>query len=237
MIRSLIHKLGQLPPLQGDCLFCHQTTAQPLLCDFCAESLPLLDHHCRLCGRPLAGHRLTCDTCTQQPPVWDYLHILADYEFPLPGLIHQLKYQRDPLPAALLGQLLAHTYPDDEPQPEVLLPVPLHWWREWQRGFNQSKELARAINKLLHIPYNDRILERTRATQVQAGLTREERQTNLTQAFQIHAHPFRHVALIDDVVTTGTTAATLVELLKRSGCTRVDVWAICRTQVHSGDCP
>lgn len=152
-------------------------------------------------------------------------------------MIHQLKYQRDPLPAALLGQLLAQTYPEDEPHPDILLPVPLHWWREWQRGFNQSKELARSINKLLHIPYNDRILKRTRATKVQAGLSREERQTNLMHAFHVQAHSFRHVALIDDVVTTGTTVTTLVELLRLSGCTRVDVWAVCRTQIHAGDNP
>lgn len=232
-MKSWIRAVAKHPALQGDCLFCHQTTTQALLCDVCAETLPILDHHCPLCGIPLTGQKQVCDACTRQPPAWDYLHILADFEFPMPGLIHQLKYQHDPLPAVLCGELLAQLYPEDQPKPEAILPVPLHWWREWRRGFNQSKEIALAINKLLQIPVNDRILKRIRATKMQAGLNREERQTNLSHAFRIYPHHYRHVAILDDVVTTGTTVSLLVELLRASGCERVDVWAICRTQAHA----
>jgi len=220
------------PACQGICLFCRQPTRQPLLCHYCAEELPLLDHHCRLCGSPMAGKEDICGHCLLQPPEWDFLHILADYQFPLTGLIHQLKYQHKALPAALFGRMLAELYPSDEPKPEVILPVPLHWRRQWQRGYNQAQELARPVSKQLHIPCNNRLLKRLRATKVQAGLSRELRQTNLDNAFIVNPHTYRHVAVLDDVVTTGVTVTTLVRLLKESGCQRVDVWAICRTQLH-----
>ena len=216
----------------GICLFCRQPTAQPLLCRYCAEELPLLDHHCRLCGTPLAGGNDFCGHCLLQPPEWDFLHILADFEFPLTGLIHQLKYQHKPLPAALFGRMLAELYPAEETKPEVILPVPLHWRRQWSRGYNQAQEIARPITKQLQIPCNNQLLTRTRATKVQAGLSRELRQTNLNNAFIIRPHTYQHVALLDDVVTTGVTVTTLVRLLKESGCQRVDVWAICRTQLR-----
>lgn len=220
------------PACQGICLFCRQPAHQPLLCHYCAEELPLLDHHCRLCGSPMAGKEDICGHCLLQPPEWDFLHILADYQFPLTGLIHQLKYQHKTLPAALFGRMLAELYPPDEPKPEVILPVPLHWRRQWQRSYNQAQELARPISKRLGIPCDNRLLKRSRATKVQAGLSRELRQTNLSNAFIVNPHTYRHVAVLDDVVTTGVTATTLVRLLKESGCQRVDVWAICRTQLH-----
>ncbi len=220
------------PACQGICLFCRQPTTRPLLCHCCAEELPLLDHHCRLCGSPMAGKDDVCGHCLLQPPAWDFLHILADYQFPLNGLIHQLKYQHKVLPAVLFGRMLAELYPANEPKPEVILPVPLHWRRQWQRGYNQAQELARPVSKQLGIPCHPRLLRRIRATQVQAGLSRELRLTNLNHAFRIRPHNYRHVAVLDDVVTTGVTVTTLVHLLKESGCQRVDVWAICRTQLH-----
>jgi len=216
----------------GLCLFCRQPTTQPLLCGYCAEDLPLLDHHCRLCGTPLAGGHDICGHCQLQPPEWDFLHILADFQFPLTGLIHQLKYQHKLLPAVLFGRMLAELYPAQEAKPEVILPVPLHWRRQWSRGYNQAQEIARPIAKQLNIPCNNKLLKRSRATQVQAGLSRDLRQTNLQNAFIIKPHSYRHVAILDDVVTTGVTVTTLVRLLKASGCQRVDVWAICRTQLR-----
>jgi len=114
----------------------------------------------------------------------------------------------------------------------VILPVPLHWRRQWSRGYNQAQEIARPIMKQLNIPCNNKLLKRSRATQVQAGLSRDLRQTNLQNAFIIKPHSYQHVAILDDVVTTGVTVTTLVRLLKNSGCQRVDVWAICRTQLR-----
>ena len=128
--------------------------------------------------------------------------------------------------------MLAELYPHDEPKPEAILPVPLHWRKQWLRGYNQAQELARPISKQLSIPCNNRLLRRIRATKVQAGLSKLSRHSNLKNAFAVGEHNYRHVAILDDVVTTGSTVTTLVKLLKKSGCERVDVWAICRTQLH-----
>lgn len=180
----------------------------------------------------MAGHSNICGPCALQPPIWDYLHVLADFEFPFQALIHRMKYQKDYASALLLGQLLANTYPSDESKPEVIIPTPLHWRRKWFRTFNQSEVLAQPIRQQLDIPIDTNLIRRVRATKVQAGLNKQQRLTNLKHAFEIASHRYQHVALIDDVVTTGVTVGTLVELLKQSGCQRVDVWAICRTQLH-----
>lgn len=232
---NCLYRLSQARIFKGLCLLCHQPTDADLICSWCAEELPLLDHYCYLCGTPLAGHSSICGVCIGSPPIWDRLHILADYEFPLQGLIHSLKYQRNPLAAHLLGKMLADMYEhnvEDLQRPEVILPVPLHWRRQWKRGFNQCQELARPITQRLGIPCRADILKRVRHTPVQAGLSKSERHSNLLHAFRISPHAFKHVILLDDVVTTGTTVSTLVQLLKASGCERVDVWAICRTQLR-----
>lgn len=235
LLQRNLSRISKAQLFKGLCLLCRQPTDADLICSWCSDELPILDHYCYLCGTPLAGHATKCGVCIASPPVWDRLHILADYEFPLQGLIHTLKYQRNPLPAHLLGKLLADMYQhnvDDSERPEVILPVPLHWRRQWKRGFNQCQELARPITQQLGIPCRIDILKRTRHTSVQAGLSKTERHSNLLNAFTINSHSFKHVILLDDVVTTGTTVATLVQLLKASGCERVDVWAICRTQLR-----
>lgn len=231
-ILNIFHKIRhQVQQSDQLCLCCRQSS-HSLLCEDCQSDIPVLDHYCIRCGMPLGGHTDICGPCALQPPVWDYLHILADFEFPFRALVHQMKYQKDYSCALLLGQMLANTYPKTEAKPEAIIPVPLHWKRKWLRTFNQSEILAKPIQNQLNIPINRDVIQRIRSTKVQAGLNKQERLMNLKNAFQIKSHRYRHVAILDDVVTTGVTVSTLVKLLKESGCQRVDVWAICRTQLH-----
>lgn len=215
--------------LQGVCLLCRQPSSQPLLCAHCAAVLPRLEQPCERCGHPVptVGDHL-CGQCLRQPPPWDRLFALADYGFPYRSLIHQLKYGHQPLPALLMGRQMAASLPTP-PWPEVLLPVPLHWWRAWRRGYNQAEELARALGQASGIPVDARLLRRVRATASQTQLSRRERRRNLARAFVVGEHGYRHVALVDDVVTTGSTAAVLTGLLRDSGVDTVEVWAVCRT--------
>ena len=159
------------------------------------------------------------------------MHVIADYRGEWKFLMQQFKYHHQPELSRLLARLFYQRIALNS-LPEILLPVPMHPWRQWRRGYNQAQEIARPITQQLNIPCNNRLLARTRATKVQAGLSRELRQTNLNNAFIIKPHSYRHVAVLDDVVTTGVTVTTLVRLLKASGCQRVDVWAICRTQLR-----
>lgn len=155
--------------------------------------------------------------------------MLADYQPPWSTLITRLKYQHQPEIARLLADLFTRHHPLADP-PDVLLPVPLHWWRQWRRGYNQAECLARGMATAYPLTVDIRHLRRQRATRSQAQLSRQARLHNLQHAFACRPLPWRRVALVDDVVTTGTTAGVICDLLRAAGAESVEVWAICRTR-------
>ena len=238
-IRELLGRIQHYPALLGDCLLCHQATQlHPLLCNQCHAELPRIVHPCPHCGFPLPETGNNCGACLQHPPGWDRLRVVADYQAPYLQLIHQLKYAGRIECASLLGRLFCEQESESAPSvvqdelPEVLLPVPLHWWRQWRRGYNQAEELARIIGGALQIPVDSHCLRRARATPPQARLHKQQRKKNLQAAFAISPSNYRHVAIVDDVVTTGATAEQLTRLLRQAGVEVVEVWAICRTLRH-----
>jgi len=115
-------------------------------------------------------------------------------------------------------------------RPDMLIPVPLHWLRMITRGFNQAFELGAYAGKVLDVPLLTTALRRHRNTQAQSGLSRKQRHKNVRGAFYWHGplQPGRHVALIDDVMTTGTTVTECARVLKKAGAKRVDVWVAAR---------
>lgn len=113
--------------------------------------------------------------------------------------------------------------------PGLLLPVPLARRRFRERGYNQAIVLAEHIHATARIALRTDVLVRTRETQVQAGLDQQARRRNIHDAFEIaSALPATHVAILDDVVTTGSTANEIARVLKQAGANRVEVWAIAR---------
>ncbi|WP_042010222.1 ComF family protein [Aeromonas fluvialis] len=241
MLKRLLAKasllLGSHSDWQGICLLCHQPCDnEPLLCNWCRKALHQSQPRCRLCAAPLADYIeesiQVCGRCQRRPPPWERLQVVGDYKAPYPMLIPQLKYSGQTLLAPLLARLLAD-HLDGSDQPEAIIPVPLHWWRQWRRGFNQAEELAQALGELTGISCDNSLLQRIKATPQQTTLSAGQRRRNLRGAFRIRPHHYRHVALLDDVVTTGATAGQLSRLLHESGITKVEVWAICRTLRHS----
>lgn len=233
--------LGKASPILGDradwlglCLLCRQPcNTQPLLCSWCQHALHQPGLRCRLCAAPLPESaeetEPVCGRCQRRPPPWQRLQVIGDYLPPYPLLIPQLKYAGQVLLAPPLARLLADHLVLDDP-PEAIIPVPLHWWRQWWRGFNQAEEIALALGAITKIPCDTRLLRRIRATPRQTSLSAGQRRRNLRGAFQIAPHHYRHVALLDDVVTTGATAGQISRLLRASGVEQVEVWALCRTQ-------
>jgi ComF family protein len=149
--------------------------------------------------------------------------------------IHLYKYGRIKTLSRPLGDLLARAVPRDEPF-DAIVPVPLHWRRRWQRGFNQSDLLARGLSRRLGVPLIQ-ALRRTRATGVQAGLSNTGRRRNVAAAFRC-THPRRvngrRILLIDDVMTTGSTAAACALALKRAGAGRVTLLTVARVDRRMG---
>lgn len=222
--------------LPAPCLLCGSTDSQfQLLCPECDEALPRLSrtpYLCRCCALPLTSDASYCGKCVQKPPAFTQASIAFSYAYPLDSLIHQFKYRRQLSSGKLLSRLLAEVCARSH-RPEFLIPVPIHWRKRWQRGFNQSELMAYWVGKELGIP----VLSACRQEHYhhsQKGLTRAERLRNLRTSFSVNARfegklANAHVALIDDVVTTTATARTLSELLIKAGAKQVDIWALART--------
>lgn len=227
--------LGGRADWAGHCLLCQQPGDEPLLCHPCRLALRQSIRRCHGCAAPLpevmGTDQLWCGRCQRRPPPWQRLQVIGDYRPPWPVLVGRFKYAKQWQLAPVLARLLAD-HLDLSAPPEVILPVPLHWWRRLRRGFNQAAELARELGRCTGLPVDQRVLRRVRHTPQQSRLGALARRRNLRGAFTVAPHHYRHVALLDDVVTTGATAGQLVRLLKASGVERVEVWALCRTLRH-----
>jgi ComF family protein len=163
---------------------------------------------------------------------YDAAYCFGAYEGVLRQLIHLYKYGRVKTLARPLGGLLAAALPRDD-RFDLVTPVPLHWRRQWQRGFNQSDLLAREIARRCGIPAVS-TLRRVRATAAQAGLSNTGRRRNVSAAFQDRTGrgaaqiAGKRILLIDDVMTTGSTAAACAFALKRGGAGRVTLLTVAR---------
>jgi ComF family protein len=156
------------------------------------------------------------------------------YAWPLDALEARFKFSGS-LPA---GRVLAECWLEtgDPPiLPDLLIPVPLHVSRLRARGYNQALELARPLAKRLGLPLRHDVLRRRRRTEAQTELDASTRARNVSGAFAVKRMPLqRHVAIVDDVMTTGATLAECAQVLRDAGVDRVDVWALARTPAPGG---
>ena len=219
------------------CLLCNEPAdGSAPICMACETDLPWLGDHCQSCALPLPAAGLTCGQCLAQPPAFEQVIAPWTYNFPIDSLItrfkHSAKWPFGHLLSELLAQALQHHFEDDLPRADFLLPVPLATRRLRQRGFNQAAMLARWLGKSLEIPCDERSLVRTQDTGAQQNLNAEARKKNLRNAFALTPEASfkgRHLALVDDVLTTGATAQALAQLLMDAGAARVDVYCLART--------
>lgn len=218
--------------LGPQCLLC--AAPAPLareLCTDCAHDLPRLAHACRHCALALPEHAgsLACPACHRRPR-FDRGVAAFDYAAPVDWLITRLKFHERLNHARLLGDLLAERV-RAEPldRPDALIPVPLHPAGYRRRGFNQAERIAARLAPALGVPVYRKTLRRHRDTRRQSELPAAERAANMRHAFAA-TRPLDglHVAVVDDVVTTGHTAAAVARALRDGGCRRVDLYCVAR---------
>lgn len=219
------------------CLLCGELAEQHYpLCAACEQELPWLDEYCLRCALPLPMAGLSCAQCSRRPPAFQQAIAPWHYGFPLDTLISRFKHNSQwplgRLMAELLGLHMHHRYQEGLPRPDLLLPVPLARRRLRERGFNQAGMLGRWLSRALAIECDERLLLRTRETPAQQSLDARARRRNLRQAFALSSEAAiegRHVAVIDDVMTTGATAQAIAQLLHLAGARRIDVYCLART--------
>lgn len=223
-----------LPIIRGSCSLCAGTSPDELdLCHGCRSDLPPNRSACRLCAQPLPTDRENiCGSCLRHPPPFRAFAPFL-YAPPLDRLIIELKFGDRLYLGRTLGALLAEAAVQRAPEmPQLLVPVPLHPARLRERGYNQAMELARPLRRQLGIPIVDAV-ERIRATPGQAGLSARERRRNVRGSFKVKdagVAKGKRVAIVDDVLTTGATAAEMARCLTRAGAASIIVWTLARTQ-------
>jgi len=227
--------------LPGLCLRCGLASERELdLCEGCEKDFIGLDHCCHRCAVPLptpeyradAVRTVLCGPCLSDPPAFARVLAAYRYEEPLSPLVIRAKTQRNLATLQVLGTLLATSLTRrlaDQQLPDVLIPVPLHWRRRLDRGYNQALELARPVALALNIPLQPGLVRRTHY-RTQQGLGRDERMRQLRGAFQVKSDVANlRVAVIDDVVTTTGTGRALSKALLAAGAARVEIWCLART--------
>ncbi|MEE3652453.1 MULTISPECIES: DNA utilization protein GntX [unclassified Brenneria] len=215
--------------------------SQQGICSYCQRRLSPTPVCCPRCGLPTGDPTRQCGRCLKNPPPWQSITFVGDYVPPLNALIKQFKFNgKTELAPALARQLLlrwlaayreqALLTPRRLFRPDRIVTVPLHQRRHWSRGFNQTELLARPLAHWLGCDYEPRAIRRIRQTPLQQKLSASARRGNLRGAFRCHASlPGKQVVLLDDVVTTGSTAAEISRLLLAQGAAGVQVWCLCRT--------
>jgi ComF family protein len=223
------------------CLVCREPAAGRFdLCARCEAGLPWMPPACLSCAmplRPATGRARApdprapplCSACRHAPPPLSEVHATFLYGFPLDRLLPRFKFHHDLAGGRLLAQAMAATC-SLHARPDALVPVPLHRARLRQRGFNQALELARPLGRMLGIPVRVDLLLRARNTGPQSRLDADARAGNLRDAFAACgcAAPPPHVALVDDVMTTGATLHAAADALFDAGVDRVDAWVCAR---------
>lgn len=218
--------LGRLWPM--DCLLCLEPTSGHLVCDNCERLLARRGAACPRCAIPMPAGGW-CADCLRKSPEFDDVATAFDYRFPVDRLVRRFKFSADFASGAYLGDALVRVVAT-APAPHLVVASPASPARLRERGFNPALLLARRVGRRLDIPVDACALAKVRHTPPQAGLDRGARQRNLQGAFAIRRGlDGLHVAVVDDVMTTGATLSEAARTLKRAGASRVSGWVVART--------
>lgn len=211
------------------------------VCDSCVQKVKPIraDCFCERCGVPFLNQWALdedgiCRLCLTGRRGFDACFVFGSYEKELRDLIHLFKYGRIESLAAPLAAWMLAALPADRKingrRADCVVPVPMHWWKRWRRGFNQAERLGQEVSRALSIPMVE-ALRRPKPSRVQAGLASAARRKNALRSFALSRSgeiAGKSVLLVDDVFTTGATATACARLLKRAGAERVELLALAR---------
>lgn len=216
------------------CLICLQTVAatNPIehLCMDCLDLLPWNTPACIRCAHPLPMALAYCAHCLGKPMQQQRSYILFNYTSPISDWIHAAKFEASFIHCRLLSQLLSHTLAHRSTSwPQCIVPIPLHPRRLRQRGYNQVIEIARTVCDRFEIPMDKQSLQRHRYNQPQSKLALKERKDNVRDSFQLQkALGVSHIALLDDVSTSGNTLEAASRALLMHGPLELEFWCIAK---------
>ncbi|HEY9032073.1 MAG TPA: ComF family protein [Kangiella sp.] len=235
------------PQFTGNCSLCGLNAEHLGFCEPCLSAVQRQGQYCQQCGNSLGkqpfgatcGQCLgkqpfgaTCGQCLRKPPRYQKLVAATHYEFPVSHAISEMKFEKQLHHIRSFSNLLIeeiNNHYQNKELPEAIVPIPLHSNRLRERGFNQSQLIAKHLTRKLQVPLLDHALLRVKDTPHQIGLKAIERRKNLKRAFEIKQTMPKHIALVDDVVTTGSTIQEASKQCLKHGVERIDVWCLAKT--------
>ncbi|HTD27934.1 MAG TPA: ComF family protein [Xanthomonadaceae bacterium] len=236
-VDSWFSRFGRvLLPLR--CLVCGEAGADGHdLCADCQRALPWNRSACARCGLPMPVPVPACGRCLKKPPPLDRTLAAFRYGFPVDSLLPRFKFHHDLAAGRELAEAMRVALVDSTSTgtdlPQALIAIPLHDRRLRQRGYNQALELARPLASHFEIPLLRDGLHRIRDIAPQIGLGALARRRNPRGAFEVGGDTLpAHIAIVDDVMTTGATLHECARVLKRAGVRRVDAWVAARVPVR-----
>lgn len=228
------------PPSCAGCAVDLETVGDTPFCNDCLEQVELFPGTtCVRCGAPVAGglRLVRCYRCEGTRLAFDETLALGAYEGPLRDWLLRLKRGRAEDLAIAIADLIWSNYSErlSTIQPDVVVPLPMHWRRRLTRGTNSPDLLAERLAGHLHAPLATQLLRRTRYTPPQSSLPPSARAGNVRNAFLVrggyHLNA-AHVLLVDDILTTGSSCSAAAQALKQAGAARVVVVVAGRTLRH-----
>ncbi|HEX6708429.1 MAG TPA: ComF family protein [Albitalea sp.] len=230
----LFTRLLQSIAVPTQCALCRDW-GRDRICNACCARFATPADRCEACALRVPAGMHRCGACLGDPPPFDATLTALDYGHPWDHLIGRFKFHAAlDLAGPLAQQLIEAWRASGGPRPELLLPVPLAAPRLRERGYNQAWEIARRLARRIGCKTDPHALLRIKDTPHQLAFPPERRAANVRAAFAVEparreSLRGRRVTLVDDVMTTGATAAELARVLKRAGAAQVDVWVVART--------
>jgi ComF family protein len=202
------------------------------ICSGCEETLPQAKNRCQMCAIAMANQGY-CGQCLHKKPAFDYSHSSFSYAAPIDTWLQRLKSKRHTEWAHKLASLMMLRQPHDLDKVDAFTFVPSTRWSLMKRGYNPAELIARELGKALEKPVIAQLATRSHSRE-QKDLNRHQRISNVG----LHFHPTRktlngeHIMLIDDVMTTGSTAHSMALIIKKAGASKVGIWCLARTPKH-----
>ena len=228
---NIRHKISQLlnPAL---CLTCGiPVKSSEFICRDCLDIMQTVPNPCEQCGLPNPVSDPICPACLHHPPPWQSITSPLIYQGHIRQLIHDFKFNEQMHVANTLARHI-HQYFNSS-MVEVLIPVPLHVTRLLERGFNQAEEITNALSGYLNIPVDRKCLSRIKQTEPQTGLSLNKRHKNIIRAFYFdNSRQYKRVAIVDDIITSGSTMKEICKNLRKAGVEHIEVWSLARALKH-----
>ncbi len=228
MLKSLLHAI-----FPSYCLLCAHNTKRPeQICIQCESLLPWIQISCIQCAAPIIKSDITyCGSCLSNPSDIDHTTCIFTYTQPIRHWVKLYKYHDQLHFKRLFSYWMAKTTNHRRNNIDLIIPVPIHTKKQRQRGYNQCDLIGKEIASKLNIEYSRNTLIKNINTPPQTSLKKKERERNIHNSFSVKKDINQlRIAVVEDVITTGSTIRSISKILKKNGAARVEIWAIARTQ-------